>query len=104
MCYSAAPNTTTFGRRRGLAGKGPQAVTEASIEKQYVQRATRFMLNTGQLMYLAEATELAWLELIAPSSERLPTAPAVTPAGMALPSTAPTRASARHWYAGPVRW
>jgi hypothetical protein len=40
---------------------------EALTEKQYMQRAVRFMLNTGRLTYLAEATEPAWLEPSAPS-------------------------------------
>jgi tubulin alpha len=54
----------------------PRDLTEALTEKRYVRRAARFMLNTGRLTYLAEATEPAWLEPSAPSSARLLTAPA----------------------------
>ncbi|KAF4254782.1 hypothetical protein CNMCM8812_007889 [Aspergillus fumigatus] len=61
-------------RRATWTEGAPRDLTEALTEKQYVRRAARFMLNTGRLMYLAEATEPAWLEPIAPSSERLPTA------------------------------
>ncbi|KAF4211717.1 hypothetical protein CNMCM8980_003872 [Aspergillus fumigatiaffinis] len=45
----------------------PRDLMEALTEKQYMQRAVRFMLNTGRLTYLAEATEPAWLEPSAPS-------------------------------------
>jgi ribonuclease HI len=61
-------------RRAAWPEGGPRDLTEALTEKQYVRRAARFMLNTGRLTYLAEATEPAWLEPSAPSSERLLTA------------------------------
>jgi hypothetical protein len=52
----------------------PRDLREALTEKQYVRRAARFMLSTGRLTYLADATQPAWLEPIAPSSDRLLTA------------------------------
>ncbi|KAF4215600.1 hypothetical protein CNMCM6457_005783 [Aspergillus fumigatiaffinis] len=74
-------------RRAAWPEGGPRDLTEALTEKQYVRRAARFMLNTGRLTYLAEATEPAWLE---------PSAPSITPTGTASPPAAPTCAPAQY--------
>ncbi|KAG2001377.1 hypothetical protein GB937_010217 [Aspergillus fischeri] len=63
-------------RRAAWPEGAPRSLVEALTEKQNVRRAVRFMLNTGQLTYLAEATEPAWLGLSAPSSAQPLTAPA----------------------------
>ncbi|KAF7174349.1 hypothetical protein CNMCM5623_007004 [Aspergillus felis] len=57
--------------RRTIWTEGtPRNLTEALTEKRYVRRAARFMLDTGRLTYLAEATQPAWLGPSAPSSAR----------------------------------
>ncbi|KAF7172660.1 hypothetical protein CNMCM5623_004802 [Aspergillus felis] len=53
--------------RRAIWTEGtPRNLTEALTEKRYVRRAARFMLDTGRLTYVAEATQPAWLKPSAP--------------------------------------